>query len=119
MQLVHNTEVFDPAANELDIRFIQSMALCLHKSASVDFDVLSPNAASSDLLFEICFKGAGEFEEQSGIEADGTKYTPRVAFDNTRYGNGDTILVGNGLVHGMIDDPQLAEGVRRARESLK
>lgn len=119
MQLVNNTEVFDPAASELAIRFIQSMALCLHKSTSVDFDVLSPNAANSDLLFEICFKGAVEFEEQSGIEADGTKYTPRVAFDNTRYGTGDTILVGNGLVHGKIDDPQLAEGVKRARESLK
>lgn len=115
MQLKHDTDTFIVAANELAIRFIQSIATCLHQSSDVNFDLANAEAANSDLLFEICFKGAIEFEEQSGIEADGSKYTPRVAFDTTRFGDEEIILIGAGSVHGMIDDPQLSEGVERAR----
>lgn len=87
MQLKHDTDTFIVAANELAIRFTESIATCLHQSSDVEFDVTSADAASSNLLFEICFKGAIEFEEQSGVEADGAKYTPRVAFDTSRFGD--------------------------------
>ena len=58
MQLVNDTDTFNIAANELAIRFIRSIALCLHESPDVDFDLTSPDAANSDLLFCVCFNGA-------------------------------------------------------------
>lgn len=118
MQLNQNDDTFAIAVQELAVRFIQGIAICLHKSPDVAFDVTRADAANSDLLFDICFKGAIEFEEQSGIEVVGTKYTPRVVFDSSRFNNVHTILIGSSLVHGMIDSPQLAEGVMRARRSV-
>lgn len=119
MELIDDNQVFAIAAEELAIRFIQSIAICLHRSPQVAFDVNSEDAATSDLLFDICFKGAADFEEQSGIEVTGTKYTPRVAFDTSRFSTDHKILIGSEQVHGKIDDAQLVEGVERARQQVK
>jgi len=118
MPLIEERETYAAAAEELAIRFITRMAICLHTAPEIEFDVTHADAAQSDLLFDICFKGAVEFEEQSGIEVGGTKYTPGIAFHTSRSTTANDILVGGALVHGLIDDPQLAEGVRRARKSV-
>lgn len=113
MQLIDDTQAYAFAAEELAIRFIKRIAICLHNAPEIDFDVTHVDAAQSDLLFDICFKGAVEFEEQSGIEVGGAKYTPSIAFNT-----GNDVLLRGASVHGLIDDPQLSEGVKRARESV-
>lgn len=118
MQLIEDRETYAAAAEELAIRFITRMAICLHTAPEIEFDVTHVDAAQSDLLFDVCFKGAVEFEEQSGIKVGGTQYTPGIAFHTSRHNTGNDVLVGGALVHGLIDDPQLAEGVKRARQSV-
>lgn len=119
MDLIHDTNTFAPAARELAVRFIQRAAVVLHQAPEVDFDVADHDAAQSDLLFNICFFGVAEFEEQSGIDVLGVRYTPRVSFEPLCGSAANTILIGNTLVHGQIEQKQLAEGVTRARDFVK
>jgi len=118
MELIEDRETYAAAAEELAIRFITRMAICLHTAPEIEFDVTHADAAQSDLLFDICFKGAVEFEEQSGIEVGGTKHTPGIAFHTSSPSTENDILIGGALVHGLIDDPQIVEGVSRARQSV-
>lgn len=118
MKLIDDNQVFEAAAEELAIRFITRIAICLHEAPEIAFDVTSADAATSDLLFTICFKGAIEFEEQSGIDVNGAKHTPRVAFDTTTSDGLRQVLVGSAQVHGKVDDAQLDEGVKRARQHV-
>ena len=119
MKIINDNTLFDSAGRELAIRFIQRIASLLHEAPEVAFDVRSDEAFDSELLFNLCFFGIVEFEEQSGIEVNGKKYTPRVAFDPHRSTSDDHILVGNTAVHGFVDSAEIAEGIARARASLE
>lgn len=119
MEVIKDPDAFSAAADELAIRYIRAIAICLHKSSDVAFDLTDTNAEDSELLFDICFKGAIQFEGQSGIEVDGTKYTPKVVFEGTRSNAQQNTVIAGGLVHAKIDDQQIIEGVARARASVQ
>ncbi|MEM8579640.1 MAG: hypothetical protein AAF922_11545 [Pseudomonadota bacterium] len=119
MQLIQENETFEAAAREMTIRFIEAVAMCLHRSKDVAFDLADPEAVYSDLLWEVCFKAMIELEEQSGMDVEGDRYTPRVAFNTSRDAPSSAVIIGNAAVHGMVDDPQISHAVERARQRLE
>jgi hypothetical protein len=118
MQVTNNPDAFSAAADELAIRLIRIIALCLHKSPDVAFDLTDPEAVDSELFFDLCFKSAAAFEEQSGIDVDGVRYTPKVVFEANRFGPEEHVIIDGGSVHAKIDDSQTIEGFARALASI-
>ena len=118
MAIDHNERIFGPIADEFVVRYVKTIALNLHRNDLVPFDVHVYDTAMSDLLFELCFLGIAQFEEQSGFEGDGKTYTPRAAFETDRNAPSPTLLLGDTLLHGLVEDDVLNEGIARARASL-
>lgn len=118
MQLSQDNDTFAIAARELTVRFVRHVATIMHEAPEIAFDVTHSDASKSDLLFNMCFLGIVQFEELSGIDVNGAKHTPRVAFDINRNSPSNTVLIGDTLLHGLVEDSTLAEGVERARERV-
>lgn len=119
MEVIRDPDAFSAVADELAIRYVSIIAICLHKSPDVTFDLTDPKAEDSELLFDVCFKSAAQFEGQSGIDVYDTKYTPKIIFEGTRFDPLQSILIDGGLVHAKINDRQIIEGVARARASVE
>lgn len=119
MAIDHDDSIFGPLAREFVVRYVEKTALLLHRERSVSFDLLVYDTAMSDLLFNVCFLTIAQFEEQSGFESNGCAYTPRVAFETKRPASSPNLLVGDTLLHGLVEDDVLNEGVSRARTSLE
>lgn len=119
MAIDHDNSIFNPLAHEFVVRFVEKTALLLHRERSVSFDLIVYDTAMSDLLFSLCFLTIAQFEEQSGYDSNGKTYTPRVTFETDRSASTPNLLVGDTLLHGLVEDDVLDEGVSRARASLE
>lgn len=111
-------QVYHTAARELTVRFVQRIASLLHDAPDVPFDVDAADAARSQLLFDLCFLGIVQLEEQSGIEAGQVVVTPSVAF-TPHDGTGTApVLTSGSPLHRFVEEDTLSEGIARARAAL-
>jgi len=116
MPLIENEKDFDPMARELVVRYIAKMARLLAGQKLVDFDLANLSEAGKDLLFDICFFGIAEFEEQSCIDAASPCLNPRVTFETKAPTMPPTLMLGSVFLHGLVDRDTINEGIARARQ---
>ncbi|MEM7695257.1 MAG: hypothetical protein AAF318_12465 [Pseudomonadota bacterium] len=112
MTVVIDHPLYGTLGREFVVRFIEAMARQLASSNLVNFDINNIGEEQMELLFSITFFGVGETEEQSGFEAGGQRYLPQLAFKTTP---GDGVVLGDTVLHGLIADEHLEEGLARAR----
>ncbi|WP_422370149.1 hypothetical protein [Hoeflea sp.] len=117
MSIIQDNQLFEPIATEFVIRYVAVIARLLDQSPLVDFSLDSLTDEMNGLLFDLCFFGVVQLEEQSGFEGNGKTYTPRVAFETDRSTAEPNILLGDTIVHGLIETPVLEAGLARARTS--
>lgn len=117
MQTIQDNDLFAALSEELTIRFVTFMARLLHTNTAAIFDLQNLTPDANNLLHDMCFFGIAQFEEQSGIEQGTERYVPRPTFTPRRATDGP-LIVGDTIIHGLLSDEVLAEGVARAKAQL-
>lgn len=117
MALITDDTVFGDIARAFVVRHVDLVARILHNDPTVPFDAFAITPEADRLLFDLCFFTLASVEEQSGFPRGGDVYTPRIAFDTARGGGAD-VLVGTTVVHGLLEDDTMAEGLAMARDKL-
>lgn len=118
MPLTDDDTIFAPLARAFAVRYVASLARVLHRHPGTAFDLTALDATAGDLLFDLCFFGAAQYEAQSGLDRGGRRYLPRPVFeiDGT---TAPDILLGKTVIHGLFDDDLLAEGIAQAQAMLR
>lgn len=117
MPLIQDDRLFGDISREFVVRHVDLLARILHSDPSVPFDVFAMTAEADRLLFDLCFFSLASVEEQSGFDRNGNVYTPLLAFQTRRVGDSD-VLVGDTVVHGLVEDDTIKEGLALARSKL-
>lgn len=118
MGLIQDNTLFAGITREFVIRYVEHTARILHGQDLVVFDLEQVTGDARDLLFDLCFIGILNFEEQGGFDGAGKSYTPRVAFETDKTNPEPTVLIGDTIVHGLIEDDVLDAGLAGARAKL-
>ncbi|SNR76921.1 hypothetical protein [Puniceibacterium sediminis] len=112
MPIDRNDPRFKIVATEFATRYVTAIAHQLRNSDLVTFSVDATTEEQSGILFDLCFFGMLQLEEQTGIEGDGQTWIPRVAFQEKGTTAEPNILLGDTIVHGLIDQVQEAALMR-------
>lgn len=107
-------DAFEVLARKLVVRYLEALAAGLARSQLVAFSLDKIGPAELDLMFDLGFIGIAQFEEQSGIAVRDATYTPRVAFEKGRAASAADVLIGDTLLHGLVDDDTIHEAIARA-----
>jgi hypothetical protein len=120
MPIIDDAATFDRLGREQAIRVATSLARVLNRSQLVDFDLASPGEAERTLLSGLAFF-AIIVSETGASEVDGEqRYIARPTFearspDPVEMANNLTLIIGHTQIHGLLEDPELEEAMRRAR----
>jgi len=117
MQVTKENETFAALSAEFAIRFVEFMARTLHRNVASDFDLGHLTQEAEALLYDICFFGIAQIEERSGMVHEEVQYAPLASFETIGQ-RPYKIVVGDAVIHGLLEDDVMAEGISRARAHM-
>lgn len=117
MLVTRDNETFGALSTEFAIRFVEFMARTLHQNSAAQFDLARMTPEAEALLYDICFFGIAQFEERSGMMHEGKRFGPLASFETIGQ-RPYKIVIGDTVIHSLLEDDVMAEGVERARSEV-
>ncbi len=114
MTLLKDEMLYSNLSDEFIVRYVARIARILDREPLVKFSLSAMDQADRDLLFTVCYEGVVNFEDAPALNGAGQAYVPRPSF-HTKSETDPDVVVGDTLLHHLIDDPLIERGIEYAR----